>query len=124
MPASFTIDTQTGCVLTTATGILSYADVVTLIHGKVKAGVMTNDELVDCRNVTLDFSSADLPAIVDEVRGALGNRAPGRTAIITNSAFLSGLARAYADLIKETQPWFKVFTDLEEARQWLAKTEG
>ncbi len=121
MPASFTIDTDTAWVLTTATGILSYADVVELIRAKVKAGVMAHDELVDARNVTLDLSSADLPAIVREVRTALGDRAPGRTAIVTNSGFLYGLARAYADLIKDTQPTFEVFTDMLEARQWLAK---
>lgn len=121
MPASFTIDTDTACVLTTATGILSYADVVELIRAKVKAGVMAHDELVDAREITLDLSSADLPAIVGEVRTALGDRAPGRTAIVTNSGFLYGLARAYADLIKDTQPTFEVFTDMAEARQWLAK---
>ncbi len=121
MPASFTIDTDTACVLTTATGILSYADVVELIRAKVKAGVMAHDELVDARDITLDLSSADLPAIAGEVRAALGDRVPGRTAVVTNSGFLYGLARAYADLIKDTQPTFEVFTDMAEARQWLAK---
>lgn len=119
MPASFTIDTQSGCVLTTATGILSYGDIVGLIQAKVKAGVMASDELMDARDITLDLSSADLPAIAGEVRTALGDQPAGRTAIVTNSGFLYGLARSYAEVIRETQPRFEVFTDLEEAKRWL-----
>lgn len=38
---------------------------------------------------------------------------------MTNSAFLFGLARSYADLTKEMNPDFNVFDDFDEARAWI-----
>jgi hypothetical protein len=80
---------------------------------------MANDELVDVRNITLDLAHAELPAIVIEVRRALGAQPAGSTAVVTNSSFLYGLARSYAELIRDSHPHFEVFTDMNEARRWL-----
>jgi hypothetical protein len=39
MPVRFIIDTKTSTVITTATGIVSFADIVEALQGKGKAGV-------------------------------------------------------------------------------------
>ena len=120
MPVSFVIDSKTSIVHATATGIISYADVLTYIAGKLRAGVITKDELIDLRDVTLDLSAADLPAIAGEVSNALAGQPPGRIAVLTNSAIIYGLARGYAELTKGHGTRLEVFHDLATAREWLA----
>lgn len=115
MPITFTVEQEV--IFTTARGILSFADV--LDHISAKKEVFTFPEFFDARDVTLDLSADDLKAIAVEVSKTLNGRSPGKTAVVTNSAFLFGLARSYAVLTKETNPDFDVFYEYDEARSWL-----
>jgi hypothetical protein len=117
MPITFTIEHEV--VFTTARGILSYADILGHIAAKRKAGITTLPELFDTIDVTLDLSTDELKSIASEVTKSLDGKAPGKTAVVTNSAFLFGLARSYGELTKETNPDFGVFDEYEEARVWI-----
>ena len=119
MPITFTI--EHGVVFTTARGILSYAKVLDHITAKENADIVTFPELFDSRDVTLDLSTAELKAIVLEVSRALAGKAPGKIAVVTNSAFLFGLPRSYAELSDDVNPEFEVFYEYEDARVWLLR---
>lgn len=119
MPITFKVDQKV--VFTTARGILSYTKVLDHILAKREAEVVTLPELFDARDVTLDLSADELKSIASEVATALDGKAPGKIAVVTNSAFLFGLARSYGEITKDTNPDFDVFYDFEEARSWLLK---
>jgi hypothetical protein len=117
MQISYLIQEQS--VITTARGILSIIDVIEHISAKKRAGIELFPELFDARNVSLDFSASDLKTIAAEVARAIDGRQPGPVAVVTNSAFLFGLAKAYADLTKAINPNVSVFYDYEKAHSWL-----
>lgn len=119
MPITFNIERNV--IFTTATGILSYADVLDHIEAKRHGDVIASSELFDARRITLDISVDDLKSIASEVAKALDGKAPGRIAMVLNSAFFLGLARTYAGLSKVVNPAFEVFYDFDEARTWLMK---
>lgn len=119
MPISFVVKSKASSVHATAHGIISFVDVVTYIAAKVEAGVMAFDEMIDLRDVNVDLSAKDLPAIADEVSHALAGQTPGRVAVVTNSAFIYSLAQAYGELTHAIGSKMGVFYDVESAREWL-----
>ena len=78
----------------------------------------------DASDVTLDLSTVELKEIAAVVAKALDGEAPGRIAVVTNSAFLHGLACGYRELTRAVNPDFKVCNNLAEARIWILKTPG
>ena len=119
MPVSFRVDDSSGAIFTTAREIVSYAELVDHVAAKVERGLMARAELFDARDITLDLSLGELQQVADRVKEALGSQKPGKIAVITNSAFVYGLARAYAALSREDNPRFEIFQDEENARTWL-----
>jgi hypothetical protein len=117
MRISYLIQEQT--VSTTARGILSIIDVIEHVREKKRAGIELQPELFDARDVTLDLSASDLKTIAAEVARAIDGKQPGPVAVVTNSAFLFGLAKAYAELTRTINPNVAVFYDYEKALCWL-----
>jgi len=119
MPVTFKVDTVSGAVLTTARGIVSYAELLDHINAKLERGLITRAELFDARDINLDLSLSELQGIADQTKRALGARTPGKIAVVTNSAFVYGLARAYAVISREDNPRFQVFQDAHDAHAWV-----
>src|SRR5688572_13229243 len=109
MAITFTVDPSKRAIFAAATGIVSRQDVLDHLQSKVGLRVTAFHELFDARNVTLDLSSNDLVVIAKAVREALGDEAPGRNAIVTDNAFIYGLAKTYADLTGREASDFQVF---------------
>jgi hypothetical protein len=51
----------------------------------------------------------------------MSSTTPGPVAVVTNSNFIRGLARAYASLTINDNPSFEIFDDVEEARSWITR---
>lgn len=120
MPISYVIDPELDGIHATATGVISPDEVTDFIRRKTDAGIMGSDELIDVRNITVSISATDLPKIAAEAQAALAGRRSGRTAVVTNSVTLYGLAQAYGVAAKFTGVSFRVFRDIKEARVWLS----
>ena len=120
MPITRTADEKTRTLYTKAVGPLSYEDFADHIQAKIKSGVIDYAELFDARGANLDLSLAELHSLSDQMQRALGNMQPGRIAVVTDSAFIAGLARAYQAASREHNPGFEIFGDCTEARTWLA----
>jgi hypothetical protein len=119
MPVTFRADRSHGVVVTVARGIVSYAELMAHIDAKAKKGVAAKAELFDARDITLDLSIPELKKLAARVKEAVGEQAPGKIAVVTNSAFVYGLARAYAELSRKHNPQFEVFSDIRDAQGWI-----
>jgi hypothetical protein len=115
----FAVDHNANTIFSTARGMISCEEIVTHIQAKTRAGLIQYAELFDARDIVLDLSVGDLPAIASEMRGATAGETPGKIAVVTNSAFIYGLAGSYAAMTKDDNPHFEVFNDIEEARSWI-----
>lgn len=120
MPITFRSEHGTKTILTTATGIVTCAEILDHINAKVTADVLTYAELFDARDVTLDVSIAELNLIAKKVREATGKEKPGRIGVVTNSSFIYGLAKLYASLTEEDNPHFEIFQEMDAARSWIS----
>ena len=119
MPVTFRGDRSNGVIVTVARGIVSYAELVKHIDAKAKKGVAARAELFDARDVTLDLSLQELKQLAAKVKEAVGEQSPGKIAVVTNSAFIYGLARTYAELSRKDNPRFEVFSDTQDAQAWI-----
>lgn len=116
---AFTVDPLTKAVFTTARGIVSRTDILAHIDAKQRAGVLGYAELFDGRDTMLDLSTTDFPIIAEHLRSMMNGQNPGRVAVVADNVFLYSLARSFAELTKEENPQFEVFTDVDEAREWV-----
>jgi hypothetical protein len=119
MPIVLERDDAAGIVYSTAKGIVNLVDVEVHLRAKFDAQVLTWPEVFDARDVTLDLSMRDLNLIAEHVRQAMADKQPAPIAVVTNSGFVQGLAKAYGLLIADQNPAFAVFPTLDEARQWI-----
>lgn len=124
MPVSFVVDSSSNAVLTTASGIVCYDELVQHIQSKKSSGLMCLPELFDARDINLDLSTSQLLCLSDKVVSALEGKPPGKIAAVTNSAFIYGMARGYATLTKGINPKFAIFHEMEEARAWLLQPDS
>lgn len=121
MPIHLQFDEVSGCVLSTASGIVAVKEAEAHVRAKTAANVHWKPEIFDARDVTLDLSTADLKRIAAVVRETLGPLKAGPIAVVTNSGFIECLCRAYAAMTVKQNPAFQVFNTLSEAKEWAAQ---
>ena len=115
----FAADHDKRIIICRASGVVSRADVLGYIDAKRQAGVCGYAELFDARDIVVDLSISDLPVIGEAMRSSMAGQKPAKTAVVTNSAFIYGLAKRYAEVTRADNPEFKVFTDYAEASTWV-----
>ena len=118
MPIILQLDEVSGCVCSTAHGIVGVDEIDAHLRAKAAANVLSEPEIFDARDVTLDLSVHDLQHIAAMMRETMGSQKPGPIAIVTNSAFIESLARAYAAITVKQNPAFRIFKTLADAKAW------
>lgn len=93
MPIEFRFDKRSGILVTTATGVVSYADVLNHIRREAEAGDLACKELFDATEATTDMTTAEIQTVADAVRQRLGSDGFGPTAIVTISDVFFGMSR-------------------------------
>lgn len=121
MSITLQFDEISGYVSTTAHGILAVKEIEAHVQDKAAANVLSKPEIFDARDVTLDLSVQDLRHIAGVVRETMGSQKPGPIAIVTNSAFIECLARAYAAMTVKQNPSFRVFNTIADAQAWVTR---
>jgi hypothetical protein len=120
MPLSFVIDKQRRLVISTASGLLTYAELAAHQVGLKNHPDFdpTFDQLIDGTGVT------KINVSVDEIRTIARQRifgAGSRQAFATSSDFAYGMARMfeiYREASGSGRP-VRVFSSLEAAQEWL-----
>ena len=119
MPITFSIEQD--AVFSTATGVVSLAEVIEHLKAKVDAGVSGRPELFDARGITSVLSTAEVRDLAREAARALGEIQPGRLAVVTNNPLHEGLTHSYAIFTGHMDADLEVFGDFDKARDWLLK---
>jgi hypothetical protein len=115
----FAADHDKGIITSRASGVISRADILGYIDAKMQAGVLGYAELFDARDIVVDLSMADLSPIGDAMRNSMAGQKPAKLAVVTNSAFIYGLAKRYGEITSGDNSQFKVFTDYDAASKWV-----
>ena len=116
----FVVDHQKQIIFSRASGVVGLGDILNYIDAKKQAGVLEYAELLDGSNIIVDLSISDLPVIGDAMRNSMAVQKSARTALVTNSAFIYGLAQRYAEIRKRDNLQFEVFADYAEASKWIS----
>ena len=119
----FVVDRERQIIFSRASGVVSLGDILKYIDAKKQAGVLEYAELLDGRNIVVDLSVSDLPVIGDAMRNSMAVQKTARTALVTNSALIYGLAKRYAEIRKRDNLQFEVFGDYAEASKWVRGEE-
>jgi hypothetical protein len=117
----FAFDERAQLIRATAHGIITAGEVIEYLRAKAGDDLQGFDELFDARDVVLDLSLDDLQNVADEVNRRGAGLAPGKTAVVTDSAFVYGLASAYAQMV-DNGSRFRVFAELSQAKEWLTSS--
>lgn len=121
MPIILQFDEVSDCVCSTAHGIVGVEEIEAHLRARAATGVYAKPEVFDARDVTLDLSREDLQSVAAIMRELSASTPPGATAVVTNSAFIESLARAYALMTVKENPAFAVFNTIPEAKEWIAQ---
>lgn len=119
MPITFHIDPESQTIHSTATGTVVYDELLNHLNAKKEIKLLNYAELFDARDVQMDLSMVDLHLIARNVHLAREGQKPAPIAVVTNSNFIRGLAKAYAALTSQDNSAFEVFSDIEEAKAWI-----
>ena len=120
MPLSYVIDRQRRLVTSTASGVVTYADLLAHQNGLKNDPDFdpTFDQLVDgIRATKIELSTDNVRAIARQRLFAAGSR----QAFATSTEFAFGMARMF-ELYRDsadTGRIVKVFNGLEAAQEWL-----
>src|SRR5215475_7785898 len=120
MPLTYVIDKACRLVTSTASGVLTYADIAAH-QGRLKGDPEfdpTFDQLFDGTAVTkIELTAAEVQTVARQRIFVAGSR----QAFATSSEFAYGMARMF-EIYRETAGTgrlVRVFSGLESAREWL-----
>jgi hypothetical protein len=123
VPASYTIDKERGLVISTATGVLTRADILGHQQHLVKDPDFNPSlsQISDFTTVTgLDLRAADVEAVAERNMFSPGSR----RALLVKTDEQFGLARMFASLRDaEGEHGIRVFRDREQAMNWVLAKE-
>jgi hypothetical protein len=119
VPITFTVDHGRREVHSVASGRVTFAEIEGHILKLRDAEVMSYRELFDGRAGEVEFAAADTPRIVELMRKLTKEGAIGAKAVIAPAGYVFGVSRMI-EMLAEEFCEMKIFSDEDEARNWLA----
>jgi hypothetical protein len=118
MPITFSIDHAARKVIATATGPVTYAEILDHLEEEDRSNCLPYAELIIATDATAAFSTAEVRWIVDYLRGRRRINTLGRTAIVVRNETTFGMLRMLSILLEEVVET-AVFRNKVEAVEWL-----
>jgi|SRR5215831_12964325 len=123
MPIRFTYDLQVKILLTTAEGLISFAEIQKHLDEETAAKALGYREIIDASAASTDLTPEETRELVRRLETMLRNGPLGPTAIVATNDFLFGMARMLAILCELwSGPKVAVFRVYGEALDWLDHT--
>ena len=119
MPITYSVDPQSGRMLTRADGVLTFHDLNAHLDVEQRNRDLHRAELIDARGATTDISTAQVRRLVQRAADMLRNVDLGPTAIVTTNDVAYGMARMYSILAEGVGANAEVFRDMASANAWL-----
>lgn len=118
MPINFSVDHAARKIIATATGPVTYAEIIDHIEEEERSDSLPYAELIIATDATAAFSTAEVRWIVEYLRGRRRISALGRTAIVVRNETTFGMLRMLSILLEEVAET-GVFRNEAEAVKWL-----
>jgi hypothetical protein len=119
MPIVTEFDAARKRLRTTATGVISLADLFAHLDSEEADKHLAAPELIDARGATTKLTTPELRQLISRMRDYASHAALGPTALVTDNDVVFGMARMYSVLIEEFDARFFVFRSLADAERWL-----
>jgi hypothetical protein len=119
MPITYVIDRLRQRMLTQASGLVTFADVIGHLDQEERDRGLDLPELVDARGAQTDLTAEQVRRLVQRAVQLLRTIPLGPTAIVASDDTLFGMARMYSILVEQDGISVDVFRDIESAQNWL-----
>jgi hypothetical protein len=119
MPIVMRFDPIANRLLTTASGEVTFADLLEHLAAEGREGHLGAAELFDARQATTNLTSAEVRQLVEQMRRKAAAGTLGPTALVTTNDVAFGMARMYSLMSDTFDQRFTVFRSLTEAERWL-----
>ena len=123
MPIVFTTDPKRRLVETKATGVLGNDEFAAHVRALAARDLLAFPQLIDAREASVETTPADareFAKLTGRLRAAHGS---AKVAFVTSSDATYGILRVYTVVSEEVDPGFRVFRDIDQAREWLQSSE-
>ena len=119
MPFARRFDPERQWLWVTASGRISYEDLLQHMQDARTEGVLRYPHFVDGTSATIAFSAADARNFARALAGLSGIESFGPSAVLVSTDVAYGMSRMLQTLLKETVR-VRVFRARSEAELWLA----
>jgi hypothetical protein len=119
MSVTYEIDTTDGRVCTSASGVVTIADLIQHVESEQRDGAIGLPEIVDARGASTDVTSSQIRELVNRTNDFSQMRQVGPLAVVTDSDVLYGMTRMYQILCDDLPMEIGVFRNLDQASEWL-----
>jgi hypothetical protein len=122
MPIQFRYDQKLGILVTKAEGFISLAEIREHLRREAGEDELGYRELFDAREARTTLTSAEIRALVEEIRVRADGAPFGPTAVVTLNDVFFGMARMLEILAEiDGTAAFAVFRDVDEGLRWLRR---
>lgn len=104
-------------MLSRATGVITFADVLAHVEAKSKIATPELTELLDATDASTTITADEVRQLA--VSAGLRHSRHGALAIVANRNSVYGMARMYAMLSEPVGATVEVFRDVDSAERWL-----
>ena len=123
MPIRFTYHYQHGILVTTAKGLVSFAEIQRHLDEETAAKALGYREIVDASTASTNLTSEEVKQLARRLETMMRSGTLGPTAIVTTNDVAFGMARMLAILCELwSGPQVAVFRSLDEGLDWLVHT--
>jgi hypothetical protein len=119
MPITYVIDRLRQRMLTQASGLVTFNDVIGHLDQEERDRGLDVPELVDARSAKTDLTAEQVRRLIQRGVQLLRTIPLGPTAIVADDDTLFGMARMYSILAEHDGIFVDVFRDIESAQNWL-----
>lgn len=121
MPVSFSIDSENSIVYTKITGVLTSEELISGLEGllddpQFRPGLDGITDMSDSELDTFSIDAREIAELLVRYREKIG---PSRTAVVVSKDITLGLTRMFQYFAEETSIETRIFSSIEEAREWL-----
>jgi hypothetical protein len=124
MPISYSIDPQSGWMLTRTDGLVTFHEVNAHLDVEQRHRDLHPAELIDARGATTDLSVTEVRRLVQRAGEMLRGVDLGPTATVTTNDVMFGMARMYGMLAEGVGVNTEAFRDMQSATSWLCRFEA
>ena len=119
MAITFTIDHDQRLIQTRAEGSITIADFIAHVETLTATGIFAYAQLIDARDATFAPTTQEIYRFTNFISNHRQQYGFARVAFVTTDEIAYGMGRMLMALADATDPGFRIFRSLDEAKAYL-----